>query len=156
MNWFFWFKATTVVDQELLESNIPVEEVDEEGHQAAASDFGGWRSVMDEMDEGYNEYLDVDPRPPDQHTPPNTPPPQVEGGGSCRGGHGHCIQSESVRAQDIATAAAVAAAAFEVGTQQSTVRAQKTKRQYYTVFFRSLFKFFSSPSSNTLPFVLLI
>ena len=39
-------------------------------------------------------------------------------------------------------------------TQQSTVRAQKTKGQY--CFFCSLFKFFFSPSSDILPFLLLI
>ena len=33
------FRATTVVDQELLESNIPVEQVGGEGDQASASDF---------------------------------------------------------------------------------------------------------------------
>ena len=80
MKRFFWFKTTTVVDQELLESKIPVEEVDREGDQAATSNFGGWRSAMDEMDEGYDEYLDGDPRSLDNRTPPNTPPPQVEGG----------------------------------------------------------------------------
>ena len=35
---------------------------------------------MYEMDDGYGEYLDGDPHPPDQRTPPsNTPPTQVEG-----------------------------------------------------------------------------
>ena len=54
---FFSF-ATIVVDLELLEYNIPVEDHDGEGHQAAASDFGGWRSAMDKMDEGNGKHLD--------------------------------------------------------------------------------------------------
>ena len=70
------FRATTVVDQKLLESNVPVKQVGREGDQAGASDFWGWRSAMDE---GYGEYLDGDPRPPDQRTPPNTPSPKEEG-----------------------------------------------------------------------------
>ena len=80
MKRFFWFKTTTVVDQELLESKIPVEEVDREGDQAATSIFWGWRRAIDEMDKGYGEYLDGDPRSLDNQLPPNTPPPQVEGG----------------------------------------------------------------------------
>ena len=32
------------------------------------------------MDEGYDKYLDGDLRSLDNRTPPNTPPPQVEGG----------------------------------------------------------------------------
>ena len=35
---------------------------------------------MAEMDEGYDEYLDGDPRSLDNRTPSNTPLPQVEGG----------------------------------------------------------------------------
>ena len=38
---FDFFFATIVVYLELLEYNIPVEEVDGEGHQAAATGFGG-------------------------------------------------------------------------------------------------------------------
>ena len=34
---------------------------------------------MEETDDRYDDYLDGDPRPPDQRTPPNTPPPQEEG-----------------------------------------------------------------------------
>ena len=34
---------------------------------------------MDDMEDGYDEYFDGDPLPPNQRTPPNTPPPQVEG-----------------------------------------------------------------------------
>ena len=54
--------ATIVVDLELLEYNIPVEDHDGEEHQAAEGKFGGWRSAMDPMDDGYDEYLDGDPR----------------------------------------------------------------------------------------------
>ena len=72
--------ATIVLDPELLESNIPVEEDAEEVEEAAEGELGGRRSAMDPMDEHYDDYLDGDQRPPDQRTPPNTPPPQVEGG----------------------------------------------------------------------------
>ena len=76
---FFSF-AAIVVDLELLESNIPVEEDEGEVHQAAEGEFGWGGSVMDPMDDGYDKYLDGDPRLPDQRTPLNTPPPQEEGG----------------------------------------------------------------------------
>ena len=33
--------------------------------EAAEGEFGGWRSAMEETDDGYDEYLDGDPRPPD-------------------------------------------------------------------------------------------
>ena len=33
--------------------------------EAAESEFGGWRSAMEETDDRYDDYLDGDPRPPD-------------------------------------------------------------------------------------------
>ena len=56
------------------------------------------------MDDGYNEYLNGNPHPPDQRTPPNLRPPQEEGGGAHSPGG----------AQDVTTAAAAAGTAFEV------------------------------------------
>ena len=59
---------------------------------------------MEETDDGYDDYLDRDPRPPD-----------------------------------------------------TTINRQGTKNERSVLFFfRSLFKFFSSPSSNIHPFLLLI
>ena len=64
--------------------------------QAAEGEFGGWRSAMEETDEGYNEYLNGDPRPPDQRTPPNTPPPQVEGGAHAAAATGTAFEVNAV------------------------------------------------------------
>ena len=115
MKLFFWFKATTVVDQELLESNIPVEQVGSEGDQAAASILGKpWTTTTTNL------------------IPPRTPPFQEEGGPHAPG-----------VAQDIATAAEAAVAAFEVRTQRSTVRTQKTRGQYMFFSFSFQILFFS-------------
>ena len=96
--------ATIVLDPELLESNIPVEEDAGDVQEAAEGELGGRRSVMEETDDRYDDYLDGDPRPPD-----------------------------------------------------TTINRQGTKNERSVLcFFRSLFKFFSSPSSNIHPFLLLI
>ena len=96
-----------VLDLELLESNIPVEEDAGEVQEAAEGEFGWWRSAMKETDDDYDDYLDGDPRPPDQ--------------------------------------------------RDTTINRQGTKNERSVLFFfRSLFKFFSSPSSNIHPFLSLI
>ena len=51
---------------------------------------------MDPMDDGYDDYLDGDPRPPDQCTPPNTPPAQVEGGAHVAAATGTAFEVNAV------------------------------------------------------------
>ena len=102
---FFSF-ATMVLELELLESNIPVEEDVGEMQEAAKGELGGWRSAMEETDDRYDDYLDEDPRPPDQ--------------------------------------------------RDTTINQQGRENERSVLFFCSLFKFFFSPSSDILPFLLLI
>ena len=47
--------STVVVDLELVEYNIPVEDHNGEEHQAAEGGFGGWRSAMGPMENGYDD-----------------------------------------------------------------------------------------------------